>query len=164
MTKNFNASTPDIDCKVKLRFFYNTIQIVLGVLIILCSLVAINQARWTELPVHEPTYGPDGIPSIITDAPPPNSPLEYFLTAAGGLLVTGLGIIQALSKESLSKWYIALGIITIVLSLIMSQVITDNPRITGNIFIIPYLILVLGGANSTIAARQLYYYTKTLTE
>ena len=128
-------------------------QIVLGLLIALFSFVSIDKARFTE-PPQQPD--PVGDPSqVITGTLPPNDSVSELLTLVSGLAVAGCGIAQRKAGVKLAGWHIFLGLTTALASAVLSIAIIDSPWITGDIFYLAYLTLIIGLAVFVVGFVQL---------
>ena len=128
-------------------------QIVLGLLIALFSFVSIDKARFTE-PPQQPDPAGDP-PQVITDTIPPNDSVSELLALASGLAVAGFGIAQRKAGVKLAGWHIFLGLTTALASAVLSIAIIDSPWITGDIFYLTYLTLILGLAVFAIGFMHL---------
>jgi hypothetical protein len=121
-----------------------SVQIGLGCLIVLFSLVSVTTARWKDLPRQEPTYGPDGIPIVIIYTPPPQSPGFAWATAIAGLAVVVCGVFQQKMATKYSGGQIFMGTISALASAILGLAISNQPWISGNIYYLSVVTLVSG--------------------
>jgi len=83
-------------------------QIVLGLLIVLCSFVSVDKTRFEER-TNYPTTGGDP-PQVMISAIPPNDAVSELITLALGLVVAGCGIAQRKLRTKLADWHIFLGL------------------------------------------------------
>ena len=127
-------------------------QIVLGLLIVLCSFVSITKVRFEEK-IKYPDLGGDP-PQVMINAVPPNDAVSELITLGLGLVVAGCGIAQRKLRTKLANWHIFLGLSTALSSAIISIAIIDSPRVTGDIFYHTYLIFCLGLVITALGTLQ----------
>ncbi len=108
------------------------------------SIVSISYARWTEQPRHTPIIGPDGIPQTIINSLPPNTNVPELLALVCGVAVAGIGVTQRKFKLQFTGWQVFSGFATVSASAVLSIAIANNGWITGGIFYLGYLMLILG--------------------
>jgi hypothetical protein len=127
--------------------------IVLALLIVFFSFVSIDRARFTE-PPQQSDLGGDP-PQVMLGALPPNGSGFELLTLVSGLAVAGCGIAQRKTRTKLANWHVFLGLTTALASSVLSIAIIDSPWITGDIFYLAYLTLILGFAVLVVGFLQL---------
>lgn len=127
-------------------------QIVLGLLIVLFSFVSIDKTRFEERP-QQTNLGGDP-PNVLINSIPPNDAVSELLTLVSGLVVAGCGIAQRKARTKLANWHVFLGLTTALASAVLSIAIIDSPWITGGIFYLTYLILILGLAVFGVGVAQ----------
>ncbi len=92
---------------------------------------------------------------MITGTLPPNDSVSELLTLVSGLAVAGCGMAQRRAGVKLAGWHIFLGLTTALASAVLSIAIIDSPWITGDIFYLTYLTLIIGLAVFAIGFMQL---------
>ena len=130
--------------------------IILGIGIAFLSFVSVTTARWTPLPHQEPAIGSNGIPYIIVSTPPPQPTGFARGTMAAGLVVAGIGLVQAAAKTKLAVWHVSLGALTAFGSAVLSSAIASDPWITGSIYLIGYLTLLMGLLISGVGCKTAF--------
>lgn len=136
------------------------LQIVLGILIVLCSLVSVSKVRLEDR-VVDPGLTED--PSqIVLNSVPPNDAVSELLTLGLGLAVIGFGIVQRKLHAKLGGWQILFGAAAAFSSAAISIAIIDNPWVTGNVFYYTYLILAFGLVIAAVGLAQMKEVTAKL--